>query len=105
MVGDGTARRHTHADLQLSRSPQRECGCGAGVRARGRGHRWCHRKVREHSGRAASKPPLVKADRASRTALFVALGRAMADAGLSHLPDFRDTTARVFLTEKAKRNL
>jgi methyltransferase (TIGR00027 family) len=29
----------------------------------------------------------------------------MADAGLSHIPDFRDPTARVFLTEKGKRGL
>ena len=47
----------------------------------------------------------MKAERPSRTAHFVALGRAMADAGLSHVPDFRDPTARVFLTEKGKRSL
>jgi methyltransferase (TIGR00027 family) len=47
----------------------------------------------------------VKADRPSRTAHFVALGRAMADAGFSHVPDFRDPTARVFLTEKGKGSL
>jgi len=29
----------------------------------------------------------------------------MADAGLSHIPGFRDPTARVFLSEKAKLNL
>jgi len=46
----------------------------------------------------------VKADRASRTAHLVALGRALADAGLSHVPGFRDPTARVFLTEKGKRS-
>jgi len=46
----------------------------------------------------------VKADRASRTAHFVALGRALADAGLSHVPGFRDPTARVFLTEKGKQS-
>jgi methyltransferase (TIGR00027 family) len=46
----------------------------------------------------------VKADRASRTAHFVALGRALADAGLSHVPGFRDPTARVFLTEKGERS-
>ena len=46
----------------------------------------------------------MKADRASRTAHFVALGRALADAGLSHVPGFRDPTARVFLTEKGKRS-
>lgn len=47
----------------------------------------------------------MKADRPSRTAHFVALGRAVADAGLSHVPDFRDPTARVFLNEKGKRSL
>jgi methyltransferase (TIGR00027 family) len=47
----------------------------------------------------------VKADRPSRTAHFVALGRAMADAGVSHVPDFHDPTARVFLSEKGKRSL
>jgi methyltransferase (TIGR00027 family) len=47
----------------------------------------------------------MKAQRPSRTAQFVALGRALADAGLSHVPDFRDPTARVFLTEKGKRSL
>ena len=47
----------------------------------------------------------MKADRASRTAHFVTLGRAMADAGLSHIPGFRDPTARVFLSENAKLNL
>ena len=46
----------------------------------------------------------MKADRASRTAHFVALGRALADAGLSHVPGFSDPTARVFLTEKGKRS-
>ena len=46
----------------------------------------------------------MKADRASRTAHFVALGRALADAGLSHVPGFRDPTARVFLTEKGKQS-
>ena len=46
----------------------------------------------------------MKADRASRTAHFVALGRALADAGLSHVPEFHDPTARVFLTEKGKRS-
>ena len=29
----------------------------------------------------------------------------MADAGLSHVPDFRDPTARVFLNEKGKRSI
>ena len=47
---------------------------------------------------------LVKAERASRTAQFVTLGRALADAGLSHVSDFQDPTARVFLTEKGKRS-
>jgi methyltransferase (TIGR00027 family) len=47
----------------------------------------------------------VKAERPSRTAHFVALGRAFADAGLSHVPDFHDPTARVFLNEKGKRSL
>lgn len=47
----------------------------------------------------------MKAQRPSRTAQFVALGRALADAGLSHVPDFRDPTARVFLSEKGKRSL
>ena len=47
----------------------------------------------------------MKAERPSRTAHFVALGRAVADAGLSHVPEFRDPTARVFLDEKGKRSL
>jgi methyltransferase (TIGR00027 family) len=47
----------------------------------------------------------VKAECASRTAHFVAHGRALADAGLSHVPDFRDPTARVFLSEKGKRSV
>ena len=46
----------------------------------------------------------MKADRASRTAHLVALARALADAGLSHIPDFRDPTARVFLTEKGEKS-
>jgi len=46
----------------------------------------------------------MKAGRASRTAHFVAFGRAMADAGLSHIPDFRDPTARAFLSERGKRS-
>lgn len=29
----------------------------------------------------------------------------MADAGLSHVPDFRDPTARVFLNDKGKQSL
>ena len=47
----------------------------------------------------------MKAERPSRTAHFVAHGRAMADAGLSHVPDFRDPTARVFLNERGKRSV
>jgi methyltransferase (TIGR00027 family) len=47
----------------------------------------------------------VKAERPSRTAHFVAHGRALADAGLSHVPDFHDPTARVFLSENGKRSL
>lgn len=47
----------------------------------------------------------MKTDRPSRTAHLVALGRAMADLGLSHVPDFHDPTARVFLNEKGKRSL
>ncbi len=46
----------------------------------------------------------MKADRASRTAHLVALGRALADAGLSHVPGFRDPTARVFLSEKGEKS-
>lgn len=47
----------------------------------------------------------MKADRPSRTAHFVALGRALADGGLSHVSEFHDPTARVFLNEKGKRSL
>ncbi|MDQ6633682.1 MAG: class I SAM-dependent methyltransferase [Gemmatimonadota bacterium] len=47
----------------------------------------------------------MNAERPSRTAHLVALGRAVADAGLSHVPDFHDPTARVFLSEKGKRSL
>jgi len=47
----------------------------------------------------------VKAERPSRTAHFVAHGRALADLGLSHIPDFHDPTARIFLSEKGKRSL
>jgi methyltransferase (TIGR00027 family) len=43
--------------------------------------------------------------RPSRTAHLVTFGRAVADAGASHVPDFHDPTARVFLDEKAKRSL
>ena len=47
----------------------------------------------------------MKGERPSRTAHFVAHGRAMADIGLSHVTDFHDPTARVFLTDKGKRSL
>jgi methyltransferase (TIGR00027 family) len=47
----------------------------------------------------------VKSDRPSRTAHLVALGRAMADAGLSHVANFHDPTARVFLSEKGRQSL
>ncbi|HET7372495.1 MAG TPA: class I SAM-dependent methyltransferase [Gemmatimonadaceae bacterium] len=47
----------------------------------------------------------MKAERPSRTAHFVALGRAVADIGLSHVPNFRDPTARVFLSEKGEQSL
>ena len=47
----------------------------------------------------------MKSNRPSRTAHFVALGRAMADAGLSHVANFSDPTARVFLDEKGARSL
>ncbi|MEP6622772.1 MAG: class I SAM-dependent methyltransferase, partial [bacterium] len=47
----------------------------------------------------------MKNNRPSRTAHLVALGRAMADSGLSHVPHFRDPTARVFLSEKGKQRL
>lgn len=36
---------------------------------------------------------------------MVAVGRAMAHLGLSHVPNFHEPTARVFLTEKGKRSL
>ena len=47
----------------------------------------------------------MKADRPSRTAHFVALGRAFADIGLSHVPGFRDPTARFFLSNKGRVSL
>lgn len=47
----------------------------------------------------------MNAERPSRTAHFVALGRALADAGLSHVAGFSDPTARVFLTDKGHRSL
>ena len=46
----------------------------------------------------------MKTDRPSRTAHLVALGRALADLGLSNVPDFHDPTARVFLNEKGKKS-
>ena len=47
----------------------------------------------------------MNADRASRTAMMVAYMRAVADVGGSHVPDFRDPTARVFLNAKWARRL
>ena len=47
----------------------------------------------------------MKSERPSRTALFVAFGRALADVGASHVPDFHDPIARIFLTDKGKRRL
>jgi methyltransferase (TIGR00027 family) len=47
----------------------------------------------------------MKRDRPSRTAQLVAIGRALADAGLSHVPGFRDPTARRFLDEKSTEAL
>ena len=47
----------------------------------------------------------MKADLPSRTAQFVAMGRAMADLGISHVPGFHDPTARVFLTDKSREQL
>jgi methyltransferase (TIGR00027 family) len=47
----------------------------------------------------------MKGHRPSRTAHFVALGRAIADLGVSHIPDFRDPTARAFLNDKGKQSL
>ena len=47
----------------------------------------------------------MKAERPSRTAHFVALGRALADAGLSHVAGFHDPTARVFLSDRGKQSL
>ena len=43
--------------------------------------------------------------RPSRTAHLVAIGRAMADAGLTHVSDFHDPTARVFLDAKGRKSL
>jgi len=47
----------------------------------------------------------VKAKRASRTAHFVALGRAIANTGISRVADFHDPTARLFLNDKGRRSL
>lgn len=47
----------------------------------------------------------MRASGPSRTAHFVTHGRALADAGFSHVPNFSDPTARVFLSEKGKRSL
>jgi methyltransferase (TIGR00027 family) len=44
-------------------------------------------------------------DRPSRTAQLVAIGRAMADIGISHVPDFHDPTARHFLNARGLRSL
>ena len=46
----------------------------------------------------------MKSERPSRTAHLVALGRAFADAGLSHVADFSDPTARAFLSERGQRS-
>jgi methyltransferase (TIGR00027 family) len=47
----------------------------------------------------------VKGERPSRTAHLVALGRAMADAGISHVVSFHDPTARAFLSDKGRQSL
>ncbi|MGZ3565480.1 MAG: class I SAM-dependent methyltransferase, partial [Gemmatimonadaceae bacterium] len=47
----------------------------------------------------------MKAERSSRTALMVTYARAVADVGASHVRDFRDPTARVFLSEKGLKQL
>lgn len=47
----------------------------------------------------------MRTDRPSRTAHLVALGRAVADAGLSHVPGFEDPTARHFLNARGKESL
>jgi methyltransferase (TIGR00027 family) len=47
----------------------------------------------------------VNADRASKTAMMVAYMRALADAGASHVPGFRDPLARRFLNAKWTRRL
>src|ERR1044071_4265234 len=48
---------------------------------------------------------MMKSDRPSRTAHLVALGRALADLGLSHVAGFQDPTARFFLNEKGEQSL
>jgi methyltransferase (TIGR00027 family) len=47
----------------------------------------------------------MNAERASRTAMMVAYMRALADVGASHVPNFRDPTARVFLNAKWTQRL
>lgn len=47
----------------------------------------------------------MKAERASRTAMMVAYMRALADAGASHVREFRDPTARAFLNAKWSQRL
>jgi methyltransferase (TIGR00027 family) len=47
----------------------------------------------------------MKAERSSRTALMVAYARALGDVGASHVRDFRDPTARVFLSERWLKRL
>src|SRR5262245_29278145 len=47
----------------------------------------------------------MKGERSSRTAMMVAGMRAMADAGASHVRDFHDPTARLFLDEKWTQRL
>lgn len=47
----------------------------------------------------------MKGSKPSRTAHFVALARAMANAGLSHVAGFSDPTAAAFLNDKGKKSL
>ena len=47
----------------------------------------------------------MRRNRPSRTAQFVTLARALANAGLSHVRGFHDPTARVFLSERGARAL
>jgi methyltransferase (TIGR00027 family) len=47
----------------------------------------------------------MNADRASRTAMLVAYMRAVADVGASHVRNFHDPTARVFLNDRSLRRL